>query len=491
MVRVWARWFGRLVVRFRQDRGLRVLTAAAMLIFVVVVYVVVVVGGGVVVGQSGGPGLWLSVVATAVVAIAFGPVRAVVQRGLARGLHRERMSPYQVLAHFPGTVTGAFPAAELPVRMARVLAEGTGASRAEVWLVVRGRLELVGWWPGGSTGSGGAGPGATVAAPRLGPDRPGAAAVVTVEGGRRSLAVREGGELLGALAVVVGEGQQLSPVEERLFAGLAAQSGLMFRVAGLRADLERELAAVQRRTEELRRARRDLVARQDAERQRVERNIHDGAQQEVIALLVNLRLVQTLLGRSADRATGLLAGLAAPVGATVDTLTALSHGLYPRLLTDAGPVTALAAAVASAPIPVELASSGLRRCPPEVEAAVYFSCLEAVQNACKHSAATCICVDIRGRFGGDGAGEIGLTVTDDGCGFDTTGPTGNGLSNIRDRIAGVRGAVAVTSTVGHGTTIRATIPVASDTPRAMPGTTRPADHQSPGAAVAVLPHDGG
>src|SRR6478672_7710261 len=89
MVRACARWFGRLVVRFRQDRGLRVLTAAAMLGFVVVVYVVVVVGGGVVVGQSGGPGLWLSVVATAVVTIRFGPVRAVVQRGLAMVWERE------------------------------------------------------------------------------------------------------------------------------------------------------------------------------------------------------------------------------------------------------------------------------------------------------------------------------------------------------------------------------------------------------------------
>ena len=171
----------------------------------------------------------------------------------------------------------------------------------------------------------------------------------------------------------------------------------MLRVAGLRAELEQQLAALERRTEELRRARRDLVTRQDAERQRLERNIHDGAQQEVIALLVNLRLAQTLLTRSPERGARLLAEQAAAARATIDTLTALSRGLYPRLLTDAGPVAALRAAVASGPIPVDLTSSDVPRCPPDVEAAVYFSCLEAVQNATKHSGATRITIDIRGR----------------------------------------------------------------------------------------------
>ena len=128
----------------------------------------------------------------------------------------------------------------------------------------------------------------------------------------------------------------------------------MLRVAGLRAELEQQLAQLERRTDELRRARRDLVARQDAERQRLERNIHDGAQQEVIALLVNLRLAQTLLTRSPERGARLLSEQAAAARATIDTLTALSRGLYPRLLTEAGPVAALRAAVASGPIPVHL-----------------------------------------------------------------------------------------------------------------------------------------
>lgn len=262
--------FGRWVDRFGSDGRLRLLVAAAMVAFVVLVYVVVVVGGGVLVGQTAAPSLWLSVLATAVVAVGFGPVRSRVTAWSAKVLHLGRMSPYQVLAHFPETATGAYPAAELPVRVVRVLAEGTNAAGAQLWLVVLGRLELAATWP--ATGNAPDG-GARADAPTLGVDRPGLAPVVVVDGARRSLAVRERGELLGALSVVVGEGQELSPVESRLFAGLAAQSGLMLRVAALRAELERQLDAVQHRALELRRARRDLVARQDNERQRLERNI--------------------------------------------------------------------------------------------------------------------------------------------------------------------------------------------------------------------------
>jgi signal transduction histidine kinase len=420
----------------------------------------------------------LSVLATAIVAVAFEPVRIRVQRTFSRALHQDRTSPYQVLAHFPKTVTGSYPAEELPARMAKVLTEGTRATRAEVWLAVHGRLELAASWPPDPTAAmipagfdddlaTGRNTMATAdcaatAPPVLGLERPDSAPMIVVEGLRHSLAVRERGELLGALTVVARAGQQLTPVEERLFAGLAAQSGLMLRVAGLRAELEQQLAALDKRTQELRMARRDLVTRQDAERQRLERNIHDGAQQEVIALLVNLRLTQTLLARAPERGARLLSEQGAAARSTIETLTALSLGLYPRLLTDAGPVAALAAAVSSGPIPVDLTSSDVPRCPPDVEAAVYFSCLEAVQNASKHSRAARITIEISGRFGDDGIGEIALTVTDDGDGFDPACRTGNGLLNICDRIECVRGTVSINSRPGQGTSITARIPTLAD-----------------------------
>jgi signal transduction histidine kinase len=198
------------------------------------------------------------------------------------------------------------------------------------------------------------------------------------------------------------------------------------------------------------------VDRQDAERKRLERNIHDGAQQEVIALLVNLRLAQTLLRRAPARGATLLAEQAAAARSTIDTLTALSRGLYPRLLTDEGPVAALAAAVASGPIAVDLTSGDVPRCPPAVEAAIYFCALEAVQNATKHSAANRITIDIRRR---NGTGPIQLTVTDDGRGFTLDRPSTGGLANIRDRIESVQGTVSILANVPSGTTVRALIPL--------------------------------
>ncbi len=133
--------------RIRQDRGLSVFTALVMVAFVVLVYVVVVIVGGTLLLGRVTPSFWLSVLATAIVALAFEPVRLRVKASLSRALHQDRTSPYQVLARFPATVTGSYPAEELPGRMARVLAEGTGTDRAEVWLAVNNRLELAANWP--------------------------------------------------------------------------------------------------------------------------------------------------------------------------------------------------------------------------------------------------------------------------------------------------------------------------------------------------------
>jgi signal transduction histidine kinase len=127
-----------------------------------------------------------------------------------------------------------------------------------------------------------------------------------------------------------------------------------------------------------------------------------------------------------------------------------------------------------------------------VEAAVYFSCLEAVQNASKHSGGTRITIDILGRFGADGTGMIELTVADDGRGFDTTRRTGNGLLNIVDRIESVRGSVSIISAAGTGTTIRARIPAAADALEMTSGSTRMVPGQPPDASrVAILPIAGG
>jgi signal transduction histidine kinase len=170
-------------------------------------------------------------------------------------------------------------------------------------------------------------------------------------------------------------------------------------------------------------------------------------------------------------------------------LTALSRGLYPKLLTDGGPVAALTAAVASGPIPVQFSSADLPRCPPDVEAAVYFTCLEAVQNATKHSKASEITIDIRLCDAADGS-LIELVVSDNGIGFDTVRRSGNGLSNINDRIESVSGHASIESSPGKGTTVRATIPITDSTAATSAATDPVPDARSLSANRNMLPVTG-
>ena len=343
-------------------------------ILVVLVYIAAV-GLQRLFGQTGPPGLILSVLVTAVVALAFEPVRTRTRRVLARLTHAGGPSRAQVLAGFPDSVAGRYPIAELPQHIAAVVGGGNRCAADR----------------GVAAGERPAGAGRSLDRGRRGrrrrPTRCGLRDLTDSSLARHDLEVRDRGELFGRLTMLTDPGHRLTSVERRLVEGVAAQSGLLLRVAGLRVELQRRLADLEQRSAELRRARRDLVARQDAERQRLERNIHDGAQQEVIALLVNLRLVQTLLGRAPDRAMGLLGAQADSFSSTMDTLAELAHGLYPQTLTDEGPVTALRVAARRSPVAVTLSADPLPRLPADLEATLYFCAVEAMQNAAKHAAA--------------------------------------------------------------------------------------------------------
>ncbi|HEY7812256.1 MAG TPA: ATP-binding protein [Nakamurella sp.] len=434
--------------RARRDRGIGLATALVMGALVVLVYAAAV-GIAAALGGTGPPGLVLSVVATAVVALAFEPVRGRTRRVLARLTHAAGPSRAQVLAGFPDSVAGRYPIAELPRHIAAVVGEGTGALRTEVWLLVNGRLERSASW--------------TADGAPAGADRPGAESGEVADGGltRHDLEVRDRGELFGRLTMLTAPGHRLTSVERRLVEGVAAQSGLLLRVAGLRVARRRRLADLEQRSNDLRLARRDLVTRQDAERKRLERNIHDGAQQEVIALLVNLRLVQTLLGRAPDRAIGLLGAQADSFRSAMDTLAELAHGLYPQTLTDDGPVAALRVAARRSPVAVTLTADTLPRLPADLAATLYFCAVEAMQNAAKHAAAGEIRIDIRV----DPGGPIELVIADDGLGFDESRITaGRGLANVRDRVESVGGRLRLTSRPGRGTRMDIELPTSSTAP---------------------------
>jgi signal transduction histidine kinase len=422
-------WVARWRRRTPREVAVSALVVLGLTAFVVLVYVVVVLGGGALVGRTSSPDLVLSVLATAVVAVAFDRVQAMLERLAARLVYRGTTPPYDVWQQFSSTVTGSYPAEELPARMARVLAEGTGARAAEVWLMVQEQPTLAATWP------------------------PGAAAAREGEPGRRALAVRYGAETLGIL--VVQEHAPLTTMEERLFQGLADQAGLVLRSARLRADLERRLADLSQRAEELHASRRRLVDVQDDRRRALERNIHDGAQQHLVALAVNLRLAQTLSSRSPDRAREVLRAQERATADAIDTLVQLSRGIYPPLLAGQGLPAALEAAASTSPVPVEVTARGIGRYPASVETAAYFTCLEAVQNAVKHSGAESIHIELW-----EDRDALALTVSDDGSGFDRAStPTGSGLANLRDRIESAGGVLRTESTPGRGTRVHATLPV--------------------------------
>ena len=191
-------WLAGLRGRTRRELLAALLVLVGLTGFVVLVYVVVVLGGGALTGRTSSPGLALSVLATAIVAVAFDRVQTRLEAAATRAVHGGSPAPYDVLRRFSATATGSGPTEELPARMARVLAEGTGALWSQVWLVVGGRPSLAATWPPGATRE-----------PASGEEAPDDDA----SPGRRTLPVRHGGELLGVLVVQEREHVPLTSVE--------------------------------------------------------------------------------------------------------------------------------------------------------------------------------------------------------------------------------------------------------------------------------------
>jgi signal transduction histidine kinase len=262
--------------------------------------------------------------------------------------------------------------------------------------------------------------------------------------------VRHQGELLGALSVSKRKGESLTPIEEKLLEDLAHQAGLVLKNVGLTADL-------QRRLEELRASRQRLVAAQDQERRRLERNLHDGAQQNLVAIKVKLGLAEMMAAKDPQQARELIAALKADTDEALETLRDLARGIYPPLLADQGLEAALQGQARKATVPVVVEGGGVGRYSQEVEAAVYFCVLEALQNVQKYAGATSVAVRLS-----ELEGQLLFDVQDDGSGFDRTqGVQGAGLTNMDDRLDALGGKLTITSEVGQFTRVSGSIPLAA------------------------------
>ncbi len=407
----------------------KALQYGALAAFITAVYAALVVGVGAAVGDQ--HSVYLSAVAAAVVAVAFQPVRqraAVVANRLVYG---RRATPYQVLSEFAHRIGGAYADDDVLPQMARMVAAGTGARRVVVWLRVGGELR-----PGATAGDPGAVPD-PVLVPSDGAALPGLPALPDCD---TSVPIRYQGELLGALAIRMPRDEPLRPAGAQLVADVAAQAGPVLSNAGL--------------ISELRESRQRLVTAGDEARRRLERNLHDGAQQDLVAMAIKLKLAGGVLG---DDARELLEELQADTANALQNLRTLARGIYPPLLADLGLVAALNAQAGKSPVPVAVRADGIGRFPQETEAAVYFCCLEALQNSAKYARASAARITLSAA---DGA--LTFAVSDDGAGYDSARtPMGSGLRNMADRLAALGGRLQVRSTPGAGTTVSGRLPVAA------------------------------
>ena len=385
--------------------------------FIALVYVAIVAGVGAIVGARSNA--LLSALAAAVVALVFQPVRARARRLADRLVYGHRATPYEVMATFGGQLAGTYAADDVLARTARVLREGVGAERAEVRMLVGDRMSMVAASPADGEA--------------VQPDH--------------VAEVRHQGELLGELAVAMPPNDPIDATRKQLMEGLAAQAGLVLRNERLAADLRERL-------EQLQAAQKRLVTAQDGERRKLERNIHDGAQQQLVALQVRQRLAEQLVERDPAKAKEMLEQLQIETGRALDDLRDLARGIYPPLLADKGLIAALEAQSRRAPLPVVVRSEGTSRYPQDIEAAVYFSSLEALQNIAKYAQASQASVQLS-----EIAGTLEFRVTDDGVGFDPASiGYGTGLQGIADRLGAIEGELRIESSPGQGTSVIGRVP---------------------------------
>ena len=405
-----------------------------LLIFVTAFYVAVAAGVGTIVSSSAERDLWIPIAVTALVAVMFQPVRARLQGFANRLVYGKRATPYEVLAHFADRVAGTYATEDVLPEMAQALQEGTGASSAEVWLRSGDRLRLAAISPN----EGAADHSSMTLSEGNG--------LPEFAGTDRAIEVRHQGELLGALTLTKPSGEPMRTVEDELLQDLASQAGLVMRNVGLNQE-------VLARIEELKASRQRLVAAQDEARRRLERNLHDGAQQHLVALKVQVSLVERIA--DSDKVKNMLRKVASDADEALEALRDLARGIYPPLLADQGLSAALEAQAGKAPIPVAVHAAEISRYSEDVEAAVYFCCLEALQNAVKHAQASSVEIELAEKVG-----VLSFRIGDNGGGFDlATTQRGDGLLNMADRLEAIGGTLQVQSSPVDGTSVMGRLPV--------------------------------
>ncbi|HEX5345683.1 MAG TPA: ATP-binding protein, partial [Pseudonocardiaceae bacterium] len=384
-----------------------------------------------------------AVLATAFVALLFLPLYTHAERLVDRLLYGSRPTPYSVLADL--TSRSQITPTETPdlAGVAEAIARGLGASTCRLTVIRPGMQDRTYTWVDGD-----------VAADT---DE-----VVT-------LPIRAGGEPIGRIAVDRAALAGLHTQRRHLLEDIADSLGAILQLSRLEIELERQLRAALAHAEEIAVSRRQAVSEMDSERRTIERNLHDGAQHHLVSLRMALGLVEHELACGQfDQARDRLGRLATQIDTTETVLADTASGVSSILLSERGLVAALNAELSGAHPPIVVTSpdalSGVRF-PSEVETAVYFCCLEAVNNARKHAPGAAVAVGVC-----EVQGTLRFTVCDKGPGFISqtdgagsgTGPGGKGLRNVTARITSVGGKILIRSVPGVGTTIEGSVPLPRD-----------------------------
>jgi len=424
----------------------RVLVYGTLAALVSGCYIAAVATGATLAGGS----VWWVVLVLSAIAVAVDPARRVAFRLVNQVVYGRQISPTEAMAELLTGLQQLSPTGILE-QLAEVAVRATRARTVSLYALDQSRLTRVAGAPAPL-----ADPPREAGVRPLGSSAPeDDALAAALPEADVVIGVRYGGQTLGALAAT---GDHLTGPDRALLTDIATHAGLLLHNAMLTDLLERHVDALARDAERLQAARRRLVAAQDAERQRLERNLHDGAQQYLVAVIIGLRGARPSAAAEVARTNDILrmakADLLALASGT--SPTALGGGLSLALERSADLARRDGTAVV-----VEVhdhRTAGQDNGPAgraEVEEAVYFCCVEALQNAMKHAAAKTITIEVALTDT-----DVKLAVTDDGRGFDAGDDGSGGLAQLADRAGAIGGWVAVESAAGSGTTLIGHFPVA-------------------------------
>ncbi|MDX1620614.1 MAG: histidine kinase, partial [Nitriliruptorales bacterium] len=369
-----------------------------------------------------------AIVATILATLVFQPLRRSLENLADRWVFGERLGRYEAMRRLGRSLEGGPNLPDLLPQLAATIRDGLGLEQVRV--VVETTNEET-----GATIEFDGCAGTAEAAPDL------------------TVPVVQAGETLGRIECILRRDDELDDVDRELLADLARQSGLAIRNLRLTHALEDTITSLRERSSELRRSRTRLVRAQEEERRRIERDLHDGAQQHIVALIAQIGLARRHAARNSAAAEEALRSVQVELGQVLDELRDLARGVHPSLLAAGGLLPAVEAQTARSPVPVTVHADEdvrLQRFSPEVESAAYFTVTESLANLLKHANASSAQVRLRRRNG-----RLRIAIHDDGCGFDPHATHGDGLRNLAGRVEAVGGTLSVDSKPGAGTTVRA------------------------------------